>query len=265
MKFKITFVFLALMPLSVAAAAEEWPTFDFRAGGYIATFNSDIRINDSGGIRGTDTDIEDVLDVDDGLSKFRLDAKWRFQPRHSLEFSYYDVSRDGRRNIDRELTIGDETYLIGTNIKSKFDFSVYKFSYAYSFYQTEETDLSVSLGLHAIDFGLEVKGEILNLPVNRESRDVVLPLPVLGVNYSRQLSGPFSIGVEVDLFAIEYGDYKGNLWDANLTLDVDISERFGAYLGYNYVDMGIESEDEDLLGELDYEYGAFMLGVRMRF
>lgn len=253
------------MPLSVAAAAQEWPTFDLRAGGYVATFDSSLRLNNFANLRGTETDIEDVLDVDDDLSKFRLDAKWRFQPRHSLEFSYYDISRDGRRVIDRELTIGDETYAVGTNVKSKFDFSVYKFSYAYSFYQTEKTDMSVSLGLHAIDFGLEVKGELLNVPVSRESRDLVLPLPVLGVNYTRRLGGPFSIGVDVDLFAIEYGDYKGSLWDANLTLDVDISERFGAYLGYNYVDMGIDSDDKDLLGKLDYEYGALTLGLRMKF
>ena len=265
MKFKTAFVFVALMPLSVPAAAEEWPTFDFRLGGYIATFNSDLQLDNLNGSSGTDTDIEDELDVDDGISKFRLDAQWRFLPRHSVGFSYYDISRDGRRVIDRELTIGDETYLLGTNVKSEFDFSVYKLDYAYSFYQTEITDLSVSLGIHAIDFGLEVKGQVLNVPVARESRDVVLPLPVLGVNYTRHLGGRFSVGVDVDLFAIEYGDYKGNLLDANVTLDLDISERFGAYLGYNYVDMGIESDDKDLLGEIDYQYGALMLGVRMKF
>ena len=71
--------------------------------------------------------------------------------------------------------------------------------------------------------------------------------------------------VDVDLFAIEYGDYKGSLWDANLTLDVDFTDRLGGFIGYNFVDMGVESEDDDLLGELDYQYGAVTAGIRFRF
>ena len=265
MKARIWFFLLLLLPAKCVFAADDWPKFEVRVGGYITDFNSELRINSSDDIRGSDTDLEDELDMDDGLEEVRLDFRWRFLPRHSVDFSYYDVSRSGRRVIDRELNIGDETYVVGTNLSSNMDFEVYKLAYAYSFNQTQDTDVSMSLGLHAIDFGFQTKGRLLGLPVDRQTSDVLLPLPVIGLQYSRRLGGPFTVNVDVDLFAIEYGDYKGSLWDANLTLDVDFTDRLGGFIGYNFVDMGVESEDDDLLGELDYQYGAVTAGIRFRF
>lgn len=257
---------LALVLLPVWAAADDaWPSFEVRVGGYITDFESDLRINNSDDIRGTDTDLEDELDLDDGLEELRLDLRWRFAPRHSIDFSYYDISREGRRVIDREISIGDETYAFGTNLNTSLDFQVYKLAYAYSFNQSDNSDTSFSLGLHAIDLGLEVKGALLNLPVDRHTSDVLLPLPVVGFQYTRKLGGPFALSVDADLFAIEYEDYKGSLWDAGITLDIDLTDNIGAYLGYNFVDMSIESEDEDLLGKVEYQYGAVVAGVRVQF
>lgn len=73
------------------------------------------------------------------------------------------------------------------------------------------------------------------------------------------------LSLDVDLFAIEYGDYKGSLWDANFTLDVAFTDRVGGFVGYNFVDMNIESEDTSFLGEFDYQYGAVMAGIRLTF
>lgn len=253
------------LPLNCAIAAEEWPSFEFRVGGYITDFDSELRINNSFDVRGSDTDLEDELDIDDGLEKVRLDLRWRFLPHHSIDFAYYDISRDGQRVIDRQLDIGDETYVIGTNLKSELDFEVYKLSYAYSFSQSENADAALSIGLHAIDVGFSAKGTVLGVPVDRHSSDVTLPLPVVGVQYARRLGGPFMLSLDVDLFAIEYGDYKGSLWDASLTLDVDFTDHVGGFIGYNFVEMNVESEDTSLLGEFDYQYGAITAGIRLTF
>ena len=266
MKVRIGICLLFLLPVNSAFAADDdWPRFEVRIGALLTDFDSELRINNFDDIPGSNTDLESELNIEDALEELRLDLRWRFRPRHSVDFAYYDISRSGRRIIDRELNIGDETYLIGTNISSTMEFEVYKLAYAYSFSQSEKSDASVSLGLHAIDFGFEAKGKLLNLPVDRSASDVVLPLPVLGLQYSRRLGGPFSVNVDVDVFALEYDDYKGSLWDASLTLDVDFTEKLGGFIGYNYVDMGVESEDEDLLGKLDYQYSAVNVGIRLRF
>jgi hypothetical protein len=257
---------LLLVPASDAFAADDLrPRFEVRLGGLVTDFSSDLRINDSDGLRGSGIDLERDLDIEDALEAFRMDLRWRFRQKHAIDFAYYDISRSGRRVIDRTLEIGDQTFPIGTNLSSTMNFEVFKLAYAYSFSQSEKSEASVSLGVHAIDVGFRAKGRLLGIPVDRQTSEVVLPLPVLGFQYSRYLGGPFTLNADVDLFAIEYGDYKGSLWDANLTLDMAFTDQIGGFLGYNFVDMGVESDDEDLLGKLDYQYGALTLGVRLTF
>lgn len=253
------------LPLNYAVAADEWPGFEVRLGGYITDFDSELRINSSADLRGSDTNLEDELDMDDGLEEVRIDLRWRFLPRHAIDFAYYDISREGRRVLERQLDIGDQTFVVGTNLKSKLDFEVYKLAYAYSFAHSDKTDAALSLGLHVIDVGFKADGTVLGIPVERHSSDVTLPLPVVGIQFARRLGGPFMLSLDVDLFAIEYGDYKGSLWDANLTLDVAFTDRVGGFVGYNFVDMNVESEDTSLLGELDYQYGAVTAGIRLTF
>ena len=253
---------LAMRP---AQAEDPWPTLELRASGYLTDFNSELRIDNSAEGRGTDNDLEDELDMDDALEELRLELRWRFLPRHSLDFSYYDISRDGHRVIDRELQIGDTTYVVGTDLDSSLDFEVYKLAYAYSFVHSDTTDTSFSLGIHAIDIGFQAKGTLLGLPVNRETTSAVLPLPVIGFQYSRRLGGPFSFSFEVDAFALEYEDYRGSLWDANATLDIAFTNHFGGFIGYNFVDMSIESDDADFPGEIDYQYGAVLAGIKLAF
>ena len=259
------FLAASLICTAPVAADDRMPILEVRAGAYITDFDSELRINNSLDIDGSDTDLEDELDMDDGLEDFRVDVKWRINARHAIDFAYYDISRDGRRVIDRQLDIGDETYLIGTDLDSVLDFEVYKLAYAYSFTQSEQSEMSLALGIHAIELGFRTTGTLLNVPVDRHTSSLTVPLPVIGVQYTRSLGGPFSLSFEVDLFALEYDDYKGALWDANLTFDLAFSDNVGVYVGYNFVDLSVESDDEDLLGELDYRYGAVMAGIRLRF
>jgi hypothetical protein len=265
MKARIGWLLMSMLPLNAAFAADDWPRFEIRAAGYITDINADMNIDSSTGGSGSNIDLEDELGIEDGLEELRLDFRWRFAPRHAVDFAYYDISRDGQHVIERQLDIGDETYDIGTDLNSSIDFKVYKASYAYSFSHTEKSDAALSIGLHIIDLGVAFKGDLIGIPVNRYSADVALPLPVVGGQYARHLGGRFWINLDVDLFAIEYEDYKGSLWDANLTLDIDITDSIGGFIGYNYVDMSVESEDPSLLGEFDYRYGAVTAGFRLTF
>ena len=248
-----------------AVYADERPTIEMRIGGYLTEFNSELQINDSADAPGTDNDLEDELDMDDGLEEVRLDLRWRFAPKHAVDFAYYDISRTGRRVIDRQLEIGDETYVIGTNLSSSLDFEVYKVSYAYAFAQSQASETALSFGLHMIDMSFQTKGRLLGLPVDRQSSEVLAPLPVVGFQYARQLSDRFMFSVDVDLFALEYDDYKGSLWDASAILDFALTDNVGAFIGYNFVELSIESDDEDFLGEVDYQYGAVTAGIKLTF
>lgn len=258
---------LCLAALAQTGVAEEdlWPKLELRASAYLTNFGSEIRVDASDDSPGSDIDLEHGLDLDDGLEELRVDVRWRFHPRHMIDFSYYDISRDGERIIDRELDIGDEVFVIASRLDTRLDFKVYKASYAYSFVQSGQSDASVSFGLHTIDLGLEVAGFVQNAPAIRHSSDATVPLPVIGFQYSRRLGGPFTLVFDAELFALEFDDFDGALFDSNLTLDIELTKKFGGFLSLNWVDMNLELDNEDLAGEIEYQYGAVAVGVRLVF
>ena len=66
-------VALAAMP----SAADDWPTAEIRLSGYITDFGSDIQVNNSDDLAGSDVDLEDELDLDNSLEELRVDLRWR--------------------------------------------------------------------------------------------------------------------------------------------------------------------------------------------
>lgn len=259
----LALIFAALTPVAFAND-QPWPS-DIRITGYLTDFGSELRVNDVDDLRGSDVDLEDELDLDNTLEELRVDLRWRFKPRHLLDFAYYDISRKGERMIDRSITIGDETYVLGTDLDSELEFKVYKLGYAYSFVQSDSHDATVSIGVHLMDIGFSVRGDVLGVPVNRHTSNLSIPLPVLGAQYSRRLGEHFTINFDAELFSLEYNRVRGSLADLNISLDWDFTERFGATIGYNLVDMNIKSDDSDLRGKLQYKYDAITLGVRFLF
>jgi hypothetical protein len=59
---------------------------------------------------------------------FRADMYVRFAQNHRLDMTYYDLSRDSFRVIDRTIQYGDETFLLNTSIKSEFNLTIMKSS-----------------------------------------------------------------------------------------------------------------------------------------
>lgn len=87
-------------------ATEEFPDRFMIRGGWNYVFNADttFNINGSSGI-GTSIDFARTLGGQREDSLWRIDSLYRFNPRHSVGFSYYDVTRKGNRMLDAALTI----------------------------------------------------------------------------------------------------------------------------------------------------------------
>ncbi|MFZ0105522.1 MAG: hypothetical protein WAK92_01520, partial [Thiobacillus sp.] len=101
-------------------------------GGYVPAVDTRLRVDRAGG-SGAVLDLEDDLDFEDrptfpyALLNLRLGQRWR------IEGEYFSIDRDKTTVIDRELEIGDDTFLGGWTVNSFFDTDVYRLSVGYSF------------------------------------------------------------------------------------------------------------------------------------
>lgn len=262
-----------IAPPTLAIAADEtntdnlpWKRGGIYIGALLTNFGSDARVDSSDGERGTDLNLEDDLSLNNNLTDFRIDAFWRFSPRHRAELTYYDVSREGNATIDRDIRFGDRTFGLNGELNSEIGFKVIKLSYAYSFIQNSRWDVAGSIGMHGIDLKASLGGQAQGgIGFSASRADVFAPLPVIGGRVSYALTPKLKLRNELDLFALDLGNMKGHLIDARVNFDYDLTSNVGLSLGYNFVETGIEFEDGLLLGDFDYKYSGLTFAARYYF
>ena len=234
--------------------------FNLRVGGMISTQDSSLTFNDV--LLGTSIDGENDLGLDDDILIFRGEASYRFGKRHRVHLGYFDLSRDSNRVIDKELIIDDEIFPINDVVDTKFDLKFFKVGYSYAFFQSKRLEIGGLIGLHITDFDLEVKSETLGTSV---AEDYTIPLPLVGLGGSFAITPKLFFRPSVLGLYIDAGDWSGSLVDLNLALEYNLFENFGMGIGYNFLFLNIDSEDDGSLlgfeGEIDYDLeGIFMYG-----
>ncbi len=259
---------LAFWPAFSAAAAEAgsdnlpWKTWEFALGGYLTTHDSTLRVDSDSTGSGTEIDLEDDLGFNKSLETVRFDATWRFRPRHRADFSYYHLSRDAFRTLDRTIKIGNTIFPINTTVASELDMTVYKASYSYSVIQNARFDVGLAAGLHILDLEESITAEGVG---NSESSTLLAPLPVLGLRGDWAMTPRVFLKANVDVFAVSVEGTRGRLTDALVAVEYDAFKHFGVGLGYNYVSMLVRGDKDDFRGEIGASYGAIMLYGKLFF
>jgi len=228
--------------------------FKFTIGAFITDYDSDIRLSSSTLGRGTNLSFEDDLGLEESNEVVRLDGHYRFSPRHRLEFSYFDLSRDGTTVTTRPIIIDDTLFLPGSTLSTKFDYQVLKLAYAYSFWQTEKFDLSASAGLYTFDVDILVKS------TNEQEGDAgTAPFPMFGLHLDYRLNKEVYFSTSFEYFVIDQDDFEGELTDIRIGIEYRPFENIGFGLGYNAATIFAEDTDSD--DEFDFEYDGILVYI----
>ncbi len=239
------------------APTEELPDRFMIRGGWNFVFNADtvFSINGSRGI-GSTIDFSKDLKGEREDSMWRIDTLYRFNPRHSLGFSYYDVTRTGVRTIDRDITVNDTTFAANGTVSSELDFRMYRFIYNYSFYHNEKVELAGSFGMYFANINASLSSNLActggticgpgaTLTPRGESQSFTIPLPSIGflVNYyfTPRLKGT----ARFDWFYIEFDQFKGAMNEMYFGLEYRLFKHFALGGAFNRlsVDVDIDSSN----------------------
>ena len=165
------FNYLVLMPalamiaslgVNTGAIADEAPTaalpekWMLRAGAYVVDgADTTVSINSDIGGLGTTIDYQRDLGGEDGDSIPRIDAYYRFNDRHRIDFTAFSISRKGERTLAIDIDIGDQNFFISETLQSEIDYTLYRLGYGYSFYHSPKTELTFTLGLNLTEYDLK--------------------------------------------------------------------------------------------------------------
>ena len=252
-------------PLAPEEAPEAvWPRVWLAAGGQLfAGVDTDMRVDSDVLGVGTEVDLEDDFDVDDQVFAGRIDAGWRIARRHALDFSVFDLKRNGTRTIDRDIQIGDVVFPVSATVESEFETLVAKLAYRYSFLDRERWHAGASIGSYWLDLHSEWRAGALGL---EEDLAAKAPLPVVGLFGSWALTPKLYLTGVSEFFGLEIEEYSGFLNDSRLVLEHRTFSHLALGCGLNYfgINASVESEWDDLLeAEFDYDYLGLLFFLRL--
>ena len=266
----VVFSFLAAVtsmaiPDRVAANDEQTVAFPdnwmIRAGAYfVDDSKTQVSLNSNIGGIGTVIDYQRDLGGEDGNTIPRIDAYYRFNPRHRIDFTAFSLSRKGERTLAIDLDIGDENFLIDETIRSDIKYTLYKLGYSYSFYHSPKVELSLSAGLNITDYELKFENEDGS---KAEAAGVTVPLPVIGLRMGYAITPRWYVRFTSEAFFIDIENtFRGGLINLELNTEYKIFNNFALGIGLARLGTNVEVDDDDWRGSFNDGYrGVTLFGT----
>jgi hypothetical protein len=233
--------------------------FWIQGSGFLANVDTELRstlaTNPDGG---TVIDLEDDLDFDDGelLPAIYLGA--RLGGGFVVAGEYFSLGRDTTATIDRDITVDDVTFPVNGNITAGFDTKVYRLSIGYVFAGSETSEFGAALGLIAteLDFSISGSGSAGGLPLSNQVRrkDVLAPIPTLGLFGSFEPMPKVIVGGRADYFGLGVDDYDGSVLNLQASAQYRIMDNVGIGVAYRYVDYDLDVEKDTYVASFDYNF-----------
>ncbi len=211
---------------------------------------------------GTEVDSEHDLGFDKADSVFRIDGAYRFTEKHRIDFSAFDLSRSSSKHIEQDIVWDGTLYPVDVLINANLDLQIYKLSYTWSFMLRERGFLGVSGGVYVADIGTSIAADSVGLS---SSHATTAPLPVIGLRGQYDISENWSFRGSAEIFAFEYGDYDGSLYDLYAVVDYELTDHVSIGGGVNSVRMNIGVMKNSFYGDLDWRYTGGLLFFKFDF
>jgi len=227
----------------------------------LANFHTSLQVS-SDVLVGATLDLEDLLGVDGSATVARLDGHYSFNERHRIDFSYFDIQREGTKTIAAPIDVGQVTIPAGS-VKTEFDTEIAKLDYRYNFVTDTRTVIGASAGIHLMGLHTAIRSPTFAVS---ETFRVDAPLPLIGLHGSYALSDRWTLSASIEVLQFDLGDYRGFVNDNRLTLDHDTFDHFGWGVGFNGFRTSAHAEgDNGLNADLEYGYQGLMIYLRTFF
>lgn len=262
-------IFLAFVGFSSVSAQEAGDNFFldkrlyFAVGGFFPAIDSEVELDPDQIGSGTSFDVEDALGLDEDSSSFWLQARWRFARHHLIELEGINLSRDGLRNINRTLVIGNVQANVGAQVDTELDLAIGRVTYGWSFIKDKRKEATLLAGAHvtrakaSFTFTGSIQDANSGAPLSGtvvEESDITLPLPHVGGRFGYAISPRLVADAGVMAFYVKIGDVKGSLIELQANIRYLVWENVALGTGFRYFNVNIEEDKTNGRDEYDYNY-----------
>ncbi|TQM12116.1 hypothetical protein FB548_2041 [Pseudoxanthomonas sp. 3HH-4] len=250
-------------------AAEPLDTFSARIGGYVTTFDTEVRA-DGETQSGTDIDLDRDLGLDDDAVIAYVGLTWRPWDRHEFGLSYHGNGTDETRVLSRDIEFDGNVYEASATVRAEFDVKAYEAYYVWWAASDETWALGPRAGLvwysvdMKIDLELDAQGEQAGGTVSgRVSAD--LPAPTIGAAWRWSPAEDWRISADAGYFSAEINDMDADVIFGRAGVEWFPWDRVGFSVDYVISSIKVDAMKTSFDGHLDFVDSGIRLGAVYRF
>lgn len=230
---------------------------------YVDDSNTEVEVQSTSGFLGSNINLTKDLDTEKRANGPRIEAYYRFNPRHRIDFSWFKLDRDGSRTITRSLQFGNITFNARAKVDSSVETELWKLLYTWSFYRTDKVELGVSGGAYKLDYDLRLSSPSLG---QSQHATLTQPLPVVGFRMNYAITPKWHVLLNLENFYIEIDDnFRGSAYDIATGVDYRAFKNVSFGLKTNRLSIDATSESEDWRGSLTDLYRGFYAYVGLHY
>jgi hypothetical protein len=218
-----------------------------------AGLDSEIQMSSGDDPTGTLIDVKKDLGVEDHGS-FEFRAAVQLGLGKKLRFGFTPLNYKGDKRIERQFRFESTVYNVNTRVVTAVKGTRYTGEFEWDLFHGEKGYLGLLIGVKAFDGNTLLVAPELGA---REAEGIQVPVPVVGLA-TRIYAGQVSVSAEASGLTI--GD-RGNLYELDLGLHVDVVDHLGVGLGFRLLSMHGE-HDRDVI---DFKLSGLYLGADVNF
>ena len=233
-----------------------WVSRDFKLGADGQSPNDEIDFNETFGLSRTEP-------------TYFFQIGWRFSKRWTVSLQSFGVSAEDGLELDRDVEFEDVIFKKGTFVEGGVSLDLYRLFFSRNILDRPKHDLAVGIGIHGLNIGAFLEGELLTSEGDREfdrrGVDGLIPLPNIGVSYEWYPHKRWMIGADVDWFGLTIEQYSGGLWNVSPRVKFQIIEHFGVGLDYRIFDLNAKVDGENWSGKFNMSFSGPLLTLHGNF
>lgn len=263
---------LALILFTVSPAAfaiEPLDTFSARIGGYVSTFDTQVRA-DGATTNGTEFDLDRDLNMDPDSTIAMVGFTWRPFEQHEFSLSYREDDKDATTRLQRDIIVEDTVYPTSATVRSELSVETYEASYVWWAASHENWALGPRVGVvwYNLELGLELALDANGNPVTGTVRTDVsadLPEPTIGGSWRWTPAEQWRISADGGYFSADVGDIDGDVFFGRAGVEWYPWEKVGFWLDYTVSDVDVDIDKARYNGDLVFRDSGVRVGVAYRF
>jgi len=204
------------------------------------------------GITGTTINGERDLGLDSRIPQGRIEIMFRLRERSRLRVDYFETNRRGDHPINRQIQLGDETFLPNDRVTSSLDWRQFGLTYTYSLVRTDRFEAGLGVAVYFLE--ADARGAVEARQLRQEVSGAGA-FPSIPVDVTWRISRRFAITARAQYFHASVSSFEGSLGEYHGDLQYRWTPNFSLGAGWTTLKSSLDVQDSHFPG-------AFRLNVR---